>query len=182
MTTIYSYNCTLTAGWSVARQEHLVVMGVPAFPHLAKGTPFPPFSLDSLTSTSLKRLAGNDAWVCLALFPCLLNYPTMVADCMWLHATQWKWFYRLVANAGYHEKQSQGMHECVCGSVWACALASWQSSDTEPISLAIVKFRPEPEPYGLRPDEPSSSATASVAHAHATPDSWAGFCWPDYVP
>ena len=41
------------------------MMGVPAYPQLAKGTHFPPFNMNDLGATALKRLAGNDAWRCL---------------------------------------------------------------------------------------------------------------------
>ena len=41
-------------------QEHLVIMGVPAYEFLAIDTPFPCFDFASMTPSAVKQLAGND--------------------------------------------------------------------------------------------------------------------------
>ena len=43
-------------GWL---QEHLVIMGVPAYPSLSAGMEWPSFDFDKQSACSLKRLAGN---------------------------------------------------------------------------------------------------------------------------
>lgn len=43
-------------------QEHLLVMGVPAFPHLARHSPYPLFNFNHQTDTSVKKFAGNETY------------------------------------------------------------------------------------------------------------------------
>ena len=69
-------------------------------------------------------------------------------------------------------KDAKGMHECVCGSVWACVLASWASSSTEtvPRDASIV-----PCSYGET--APAEAAHVEAAHvSYESADSWSGFC------
>ena len=40
-------------------QEHLCLMGVPAYEGLTAGAEWPPFAFDSMTSSTQKKLAGN---------------------------------------------------------------------------------------------------------------------------
>lgn len=42
-------------------QEHLAVMGIPAFQCLAQHTPYPPFDVDGLSPGIQKKIAGNDS-------------------------------------------------------------------------------------------------------------------------
>ena len=44
-------------------QEHLALMGIPAYPHLAKSSTFPPFNFAAQNPTSLKKMAGNVSWL-----------------------------------------------------------------------------------------------------------------------
>ena len=50
----------ISKGYNHTVQEHLCLMGVPAYPSLSNDGPFPPFDFESLTQGAVKQLAGND--------------------------------------------------------------------------------------------------------------------------
>lgn len=52
---------TFSTSHVVFFQEHLAVMGIPAFQCLAQHTPYPPFDVDGLSPGIQKKIAGNDS-------------------------------------------------------------------------------------------------------------------------